>query len=279
MAEPEKPVSQEDEETKFKARLKADYGIEDAPEQYREKTTRWGQVEQLAAQQHQALLEHQQALQQAAERLVARDVAAARATDPPPKLDSEDELRELSRIDPYSGMQKLLARERAQWQSLMARGFQQIHGTVQSSLGPVADTVLSEQRAKTESALQQAYPEAYETDSDLHRMTQQIYWSETPPQERTSPLAMVSAVERAAGRLGIAPMARRGSRADRAESSDAQSAERGARRPREREEEMPKLTEKEETLAEDMGLDKKIYAKQKKEWAGRLKGMKEGARR
>ena len=270
----EKVPPVEDEETKFRARVKERYGIEDEPEQWKEKTTRWQQAEQVAAQQAQALQEHQQALQLAAHRRAAMEQQGRREA-PPPKLETEDELRELSRIDPYTGMQKLLQRERGQWQSLMARGFQDLHGTVQSTIGPMAETMLARQRAETEQTLEHAYPEAFEQGSDLFKMTQQIYYGETDPQSRLFPGSMSAAVERAAGRLGIAPMSRRGATSDRAASSDAQSAERGSRRPQ-GDDVLPRLTEKEDALADDFGLDKKVYAQQKKAWDVRLKAIREG---
>ena len=129
----------------------------------------------------------------------------------------------------------------------------------------VAHRLTSQKAAETaDQRLRQEWPEAYDASTDLHKEGMKIYWQEMSDAERASPMGHLVATERAAGRLGLGPTSRRGPDVVSGKSAESagQNVGRGGRRPAE--EELPKLTARERSMAEAMEIDPKRFAEMKK---------------
>ena len=234
-------------ETKFKARLKEQYGIEDDPDSFKTKRSSWTKAEEELPQYQatlQALIQHIKDQQEAGG---AQTVASASADD------DEEKLRTISKLDPYEGSKRMLSKfeERldAKLQQLNQNAVQQSEQAITRREG----------LRRAYDVVKQQWPEAFDTNTDLHKLGKQIYQAEMSQSEQQHPQAFLIATERAAGRLGVAPKGKRSTNSStRRDQASAQSVTRDKVRGDSDEEDQP-LTARQKQVAEGMGVDPKVY--------------------
>jgi hypothetical protein len=243
---PTPPPPAEPDETTLRRYVKEKYGIEDEPEAYKGKAARWQQLETEFPKYQQAV---------GVAKTVIEAYQRAGQTKPTGQADDDEAaLRELARIDPYEAYRRLEAKRTAvaadERRQLIEEASQQGYARYRND----------QEHERASSALREAWPEAYDTSSELHKVGMQIYHREMTDWERALPNAHYTATERAAGRLGLAPKARR-SNVDKTIEVESQNVGRGARRPVADEGDEVKLTQRERDMAEAGGVDPKIFAK------------------
>ena len=245
-------VEADDFEVRYKARLKQELGLDDAPA-IKERLSQHEQyakvIPQYEAVTRALLLERQ-----------SRDTLkpAIQPTD-----DEDAKLEELGRINPVAATRKLLERERARQATEIEQERQRTHQVV------TAITSGRQAEADAGTYLQAQYPEVYQAGSELHTEGQRVYQSR--PYFQQSPDGFREATEIAAARLGILPKSKRSAPATRdvQDEVSAQNVGRPSRRAESSDDEPAKLTARERQMAENMDVDPKVVAQAK---AARLKG-------
>jgi hypothetical protein len=240
------PAAPDEFETRFKARLKDEYGIEEAPNEFKEKRGRWQKAEE-------ELPQYQATLTSLINHIKERDAAPTQPAVPVATPEAEEaELRQLALRDPYEASKRLLDRFQT---NLDARLAEYTTQTKQMSEAAIARRE-GLQRAKE--LVTQNWPEAFDEKSDLHKMGKQIFQREMSQMEQAHPMAFLIATERAAGRMGLPPKPRRGNSTRRADVS-AQGVSRDRVRPDANTDDDKPLSARQKQVASGLGVDEKVY--------------------
>lgn len=250
--EKDKPPEVEIPEERFRSYLKDKYGIEDDPDTYKGRVTKWKEAEESVPQFQTALVTLYQRLQ-------ARELGIEK--DAPPVKDEPEvdfnQLREFAKYDPLGAM--------AKWDEIKSRKATKERETQHAQLmeavrrevgaGDIARTAAEQLRAQ--------WPEAYDKDHELHKMGREIYWRELSPAERQSPNSFLRAAEVAAARLGLPPKSKRVApkEVDVDAEVDAQDVSSNSKKPRKDPEDNIKVSEREKKMLSVMGLDEKTFKK------------------
>jgi hypothetical protein len=241
-----------EEEAKYKAWMKAKYGIEDEPEKFRESYANARKAAEDLPKYHATLEALITAAREAEEASVNETVQRDTSDD------KEDErLRLTFRADPLEGTKKLLERQNASLEKKLEEI--ELRATQRADINAQSRDV----RRQAAAYVRNAWPEAYDRNSELHKMGKSIYDREMSQEERNDPRSFLIATERAAGRMGIAPMNKR-TRVNVDEDSSEQNVSRQSRRPS-NPNEAPKLTSDQKKYADLMKVSHKTYALMKKQ--------------
>jgi len=234
-----------DDDAKFKSWLKEKYEIEDDPESFKTKRASWKKAEEENPQYKatlDALIEHVRNSQ-----TQVQDQPIQQA----PRQDDEEEIRRLSRVDPYEGAKRVAARME---RSIEERMQQYSQASVQQA---EASVYRREGLKRAYDIVKQQWPEAFETESELHKMGKQVFQQEMSPVEQAHPQAFLIATERAAGRLGLAPKMRRSSASRRSDVSAQSVSRSGSKGPSDNDD--TPLTPRQRQVAAGIGVDEKAY--------------------
>lgn len=238
-----------DDESRFKSWLRERYQIEDDPDTFKQRVGKWRRDSEEELPRHAntltALVQYVQQQQHASQTVAPRDTKGEF---------TEEELRELVRLDPYTGTQKMLERERA----TNVRALREVEERATRRAEGAALAQDAERRAAL--IVRHNWPEAYDQRTDLFKAGNTVYNREFSEIDRSHPMAFLRATEIAAGRLGVPPVPRR-SPSGR-EASEGQNI-RGDRAPRNTSPDAP-LTARQRHIAASMGLDEKTYVKAKR---------------
>lgn len=245
----EQPVQQapDEFETKFKTRLREQYGIEEDPDSFKTKRETWQKHESEAPQYIatiNALIEY-----------VKQKEALSSQTAVPqqgePAVD-EERLRNLARLDPYEVQKRQMAD--------MERRFNERLEESRKVASQASEQAVLHREGlrRAHDTVKENWPEAFDQNSELHKAGKAIFNQEMSPQEQAHPMAFLIATERAAGRLGVAPKGRRGNSSKRAHV-DAQNISRsGVRGDDENEDDKP-LTPRQKQIAAGLQINEKDY--------------------
>jgi len=234
-------------ESKFKARLKEKYGIEDDPDTFKSKREKWTKAEE-------ELPQYQSTLNALIEHIKAQEAAAVQ--EPVKKVeDDEERLRTIAKLDPYEGAKRYFAKKE---QELEAK-FKEV--STQASQQSQAAVLHREGLRRAHDIVREQWPEAFDTNTDLHKMGKQIFQNEMSQSEQQHPMAFLIATERAAGRVGMAPKNRRSTSARR--DVAAQSVSRDRVKAPDLDDETP-LNSRQKEVIEKMGVDEKTYREARK---------------
>jgi hypothetical protein len=232
-----------DDEAKFKAWLRDKYKIEDDPDTFDKKRSAWRKAEEEIPQYQStlsALIEHVKANQT---QVQAAPVANAE--------DDEEKIRQIARMDPYEGAKRYFAKKEKE---LEARFNETAVQAAQQSEYAVARR---EGLRRAHDVVKQQWPEAFDTNTELHKLGKQVFQQEMSQQEQQHPMAFLIATERAAGRLGFAPKGKRGN-SNRTSAVSAQSVSRGGVKGDTATDDKP-LTARQRQIATGIGVDEKVY--------------------
>ena len=239
-----------DEEARFKTRLKEQYGIEEDPQTFKQKRESWTKAETELPQYQAtltALINHYKQQEELAAAMAPPQPAA-----PAVRPEDEDErLRTIMKLDPYEGMKRILAKKDQEYEAKL----QQVQ-TAAAQQGERA-SVYHQTLRRSKEIVDQNWPEANDSNSELFQTGYKIFHQEMSPQEQQDPRAFLIATERAAGRLGIAPKPRRGA-SSRRDSIAAQAVSRGTGKAPDDGDEAP-LTAAQQRTIEKMGVSEAVY--------------------
>lgn len=233
-----------DDESKFKAWLKEKYEIEDDPDSYKGKRAAWKKAEEEIPQYQStltALIEHIKQNQDVVQQPNVRQ----------DEFD-EEKIRNLSKLDPYEGTKRTLARFEKQVEEKL--------NTIATQSVQQAEALQTRREGlkRAHDIVKENWPEAFDTQTELHKMGRQVFQNEMSPMEQNHPLAFLIATERAAGRLGVAPKARRSSNASNRRDVSAQSVSRSGTRQTSNEDDKP-LSGRQKQVIAGLGVDEKTY--------------------
>lgn len=244
--DPEKVKAAEENE-RFKKRLKEEYGIEDEPDTFKEKRTRWQAAEE-DVPKYQATLD----------RLIDhfRTISEPKQDEPPVRQVDEDaeeqKLRTIAKLDPYEGTKRMLQK----WEQTLDKKLEGLRE--ESRTVAQGATIQRETMRRSRDIVEQNWPEAFDEKSELFKMGSRIYNQEMSDWEKRDPRSFLIATERAAGRLGIPPKSRRGSSTRRSEVAAQNVSRQAAPRPDDDENDAP-LTPRQKKIIEGLGVDEKTY--------------------
>lgn len=233
-----------DDETKFKAWLKDRYKIEDAPDEFDKKRSAWQRAESEIPQYQStltALIEHVKQNQSEVQQGPVRES---------PEM-NEERLRQISRTDPYEGTKRFFAQKEKE----LEERFNQT--AVQAAQQSEYQSVRREGLRRAHDIVKEQWPEAFDTNTDFHKMGKQIFQQEMSQAEQQHPMAFLIATERAAGRMGVAPKGKRRNN-NRSEQVSAQSVSRGGVQATTSDDSKP-LTNRQKQIVAGVGVNEKTY--------------------
>ena len=236
-----------EENERFKKRLKDEYGIEDDVETFKEKRARWQRSEE-EIPQYQATLNAVVAHYRAQEEQAAK-APVRQAVEP---ADEEEQIRNLSKLDPYEGAKRFFAKKEKEFDAKIQQAREEGVNVAQRT------TLERETLRRSRDIVEANWPEAFDPKSELFKMGHRIFNQEMSDDEKRDPRSFLIATERAAGRVGLAPKGRRSGVNRRADAS-AQSVSRGATKPPSEDEAEAPLTARQRKIIEGLNVDEKTY--------------------
>lgn len=239
-------VKAAEENERFKKRLRDEYGIEDDADSFKEKRNRWARAEEEIPQYQatlNAIVAHYRSQEEAAAKAPVR---------PSADTDSEEELRNISKLDPLEGTKRYFAKKEKEFDAKIEAAKEEGRNVAQRT------TLERETMRRSKEIVEQNWPEAFDEKSELFKMGHRIYNQEMSESEKRDPRSFLIATERAAGRIGLAPKGRR-SGANRRADAAAQSVSRSAARPPSEDDNEAPLTARQKKIIEGLGVDEKTY--------------------
>lgn len=233
-----------DDETKFKTWLKEKYQIEDDPDTFSKKRANWQKSEE-------ELPQYQSTLTALIQHIKDQEEAAVRAPVKGAVEDEEERLRTIAKLDPYEGAKRYFAKKEQE----LEEKFKSV--TVQAAQESERAVMRREGLRRAHDIVKQQWPEAFDPNSELHKMGKQIYQQEMSQAEQMHPMAFLIATERAAGRTGVAPKGKRGNSNRR--DVAAQSVTRDRVKADSPDVDDKPLTARQKQVAQGLGVDEKVY--------------------
>ena len=228
--------------------LKAKFGSDD-PESF---TSRLREADEMK----EILPKYQKAVTDLVGRLSEMTSTPPRPSVPPkvaPDMDDEDEkFAELARIDPAKAIKLAVQKERVNMARMAALAEER--GAARAQATSTQD--------KNVAYLQAEWPEAFDEKHELFHAAAGIFRNEMTEEQRKAPDGFLSASERAAARIGLAPRSKRVAPVKKEskprEDLESQNVGRGSPRPKD-EAETAELSPSERHRLSIMGIDEKVY--------------------
>lgn len=233
------------DETRVREYLKTKYGIEDDPETFKKKRETWTQAET-------ELPKYQGALKQVYDYLTLQANQPASTAE---GILDEEKLRQKALLDPYGATKEYVEYRDKQYNKQVEEREERLLRRINEAIGGARSAEAGRTR------LMRDWPEAYDENSELHKLGKSIYHNELSPTVRSLPDSFVIAAEMAAARLGLAPKGKRETRQVRdVEDVGSQNIGRQTRKPNNTEnDDSSRLSPNVKKMLSRMDVDPKTY--------------------